>query len=319
MPVDPRAEDANAYRPPADLYPFESHWLDLDGGRLHYLDEGPRDAPVVLMVHGNPTWSFYYRNLVKALRGRYRCIVPDHMGCGLSDKPDDEHYPYQLERRIDDIDALMNHLGLAGQPLTLVVHDWGGMIGFGWATRAGAELRQCVVLNTAAFPMPESKRFPLALWFAGRTSLGAFAVRAFNAFSGGAARIGFKQPVSPEVRAGYVGPYDSWANRIATVRFVQDIPLKPGDRGYDIVERTEQDLSRYRQTPTMIAWGLRDFVFDHHFLARWEQILPHAEVERHENFGHYVLEDGGEALVERITHFIERHEPGADAATVAGP
>ncbi len=144
------------YQPPGNLYPFESHWLDIAGLRMHYLDEGPRDAPVVLMVHGNPTWSFYYRNLVLALRDRYRCIVPDHIGCGLSDKPGDDHYTYTLSRRISDLGALMEHIGPA-TPVHLVVHDWGGMIGFGWATERPAQIGNMVIGNTAAFPVARGK------------------------------------------------------------------------------------------------------------------------------------------------------------------
>ena len=119
--------------PPDHLYPFGNNYLEMRGLRMHYLDEGPRDAPPVLMLHGNPTWSFYYRNLVRALYGEFRCIVPDHIGCGLSDKPGDDAYDYRLKSRIEDIDTLINHLDLQ-QALTLVVHDWGGMIGFAWAS-----------------------------------------------------------------------------------------------------------------------------------------------------------------------------------------
>ncbi len=114
------------------LYPFRGHFLDLQGIRLHYLDEG-RGEPVV-MVHGNPTWSFYYRELVKALRDDYRVVVPDHVGCGLSDKPDDDRYDYTLDRRVADLEALLDHLGLTSD-LTLVLHDWGGMIGMAYASR----------------------------------------------------------------------------------------------------------------------------------------------------------------------------------------
>jgi pimeloyl-ACP methyl ester carboxylesterase len=141
-------------RPADRLYPFSSHFLETRGLRLHYLDEGPRDGPPVLMLHGNPTWSFYYRNLVLALRGQYRCIVPDHIGCGLSDKPGDESYDYRLRSRIEDLDTLLGTLDLR-QPLTLVGHDWGGMIGFAWAVRNPDRIARCVVLNTAAFPMPD--------------------------------------------------------------------------------------------------------------------------------------------------------------------
>jgi len=292
------------YRPPQELYPFESHWLDIDGHRLHYIDEGPRDAPVLLMVHGNPTWSFYYRNLVLRLRDRFRCIVPDHIGCGLSDKPDDEHYDYHLKRRIADLNALV--IATIGEqaPLSLVVHDWGGMIGFSWAASRADRIERCVVLNTAAFPMPADKKLPFALWLGGRTKLGAVLIRGVNAFSAAAARIAFKKPVSQQVRAGYTGPYNSWANRIATVRFVQDIPLKAGDRGYDIIAETALELHRFANKPVLLAWGMQDFVFDATFYRDWQRYLPKAELYPLEDCGHYVLEDGGEPLLDRIEEFL---------------
>ena len=305
---------AEAYRPPESLYPFQSHWLDLDGLRLHYLDEGPRDAPVLLMLHGNPTWSFYYRNLVLRLRDRFRCIVPDHMGCGLSDKPGDDRYDYHLAQRIADVDALVSATVGPEAPLSLVVHDWGGMIGFGWAASASERIERierCVVLNTAAFPLPEDKKLPFALWLGGRTPVGAALIRGFNAFSGMAARIAFKHPVAREVRAAYTGPYDSWENRIATLRFVQDIPLKPGDRGYDIVAGTAEQLHRFRDKPVFLGWGLQDFVFDASFYRTWQRHLPDAETYARDDCGHYILEDGGEPLLERIDTFLAPlAEPG---------
>lgn len=309
---------AEAYRPPAGLYPFESHWLDLDGHRLHYLDEGPRDAPPLLMLHGNPTWSFYYRNLVLALRDRYRCIVPDHIGCGLSDKPGDDTYDYHLAQRVADVGRLVDHLD-PGPSLGLVVHDWGGMIGFAWAAQQPDRIDRCVVMNTAAFPIPDSKRLPLGLWLAGRTPLGAPLVRGLNAFSGLAARVAFKKPVSAEVRQAFTGPYDSWNNRIATLRFVQDIPLRPGERGHDLVAVTGERLSAFADTPCLLAWGLRDFVFDHHFLEEWQRRLPHAEVHRYEDCGHYILEDAAPGLIDIIAEFLDRqitetHEHGLEHA-----
>lgn len=308
-----------SYLPPSDLYPFESHWLDIDGQRLHYIDEGPRDAPVLLMVHGNPTWSFYYRNLVLRLRDRYRCIVPDHIGCGLSDKPDDEHYDYHLERRIADLDALVRATIGDDAPLSLVVHDWGGMIGFSWAATRADRIERSVILNTAAFPMPTDKKFPFALWLGGRTKLGAGLIRGINAFSGMAARIAFKKPVSKEVRAGYTGPYNSWDNRIATVRFVQDIPLKEGDRGYKLIADTAQQLQRFAHKPALLVWGLKDFVFDETFYRVWQRYLPDAELYPLADCGHYVLEDGGEPLLDRIEQFLDSSpDPGDNARTAAG-
>jgi len=295
------------YQPPENLYPFESQWLSIDGIRMHFLDEGPRDAPVILMVHGNPTWSFYYRNLVLALRDRYRCIVPDHIGCGLSDKPGDSQYPYTLARRISDLGALMDHL----QPKTLihlVVHDWGGMIGFGWATGRPGQIGNMIIGNTAAFPLPAEKKLPAALWLVRNTKLGALLVQGLNAFSGIAARVAFKRPVSAEVRKAYTGPYDSWDNRIATLRFVQDIPLGSEDAGYKIVKTTESRLPELAGKPCLLAWGGKDFVFDKHFLKQWKHIFPHAQVLEYPDYGHYIFEDGGQALTQAISDFMDENE-----------
>jgi haloalkane dehalogenase len=300
------------FQVPNNLYPFESRWLDLGGIQMHYLDEGPRDAPIVLMVHGNPTWSFYYRNLILALRDRYRCIVPDHIGCGLSDKPADASYAYTLKQRISDLTALMNHVqnpGQVGAPVHLVVHDWGGMIGFGWAVEQPERVASMVVANTAAFPLPADKKMPATLSLVRNTKLGSFLVRGLNAFSGLASYIAFKKPVSKEVRQAYTAPYDSWDNRIATLRFVQDIPLAPEDPGYEIVQSTELRLHRFGNKPCMLAWGEKDFVFDLHFLKKWRQLFPHAEVHSYPDCGHYIFEDAGPGLVQAVGDFLDRqHE-----------
>ena len=284
------------------LYPFESRYFDLAGLRYHYLDEGRGEA--ILMLHGNPTWSFYYRDLVRGLRDRYRIIVPDHIGCGLSDKPDDSHYEYRLERRVDDLDALMEALDLEG-PLTLVLHDWGGMIGMAWALRHPDRVRRIVLLNTAAFHLPETKKLPAALWWVRNTSLAAFMVRRFNAFSRGAAWVCCRRKrLSRELRDAYCAPYDSWANRIATLRFVQDIPLRPGDRSYELVSEVESKLGSFADRPVLICWGDKDFVFDHHFLEVWQKHLPGAEVHRFPDCGHYVLEDAGDEILALVKRFL---------------
>ncbi len=274
---------------------------------MHYLDEGPRDARPVLMLHGNPTWSFYYRNLVQAMRGKFRCIVPDHIGCGLSEKPGEDKYDYRLASRIEDVDALLRHLNLS-TPLSLVVHDWGGMIGFAWAVQNPVRISKMVILNTAAFPIPEEKRMPPALGMVRDLKLGQFLTLRFNAFSAIAARVGFKKPVAKEVRDAYKLPYDSPANRIATARFVQDIPLSEKDAGFDILLRTAEHLYLLKDKPCLIAWGERDFVFDKTFLNRWLEYFPEAELHRYEDCGHYILEDGGPALVDTIRKFIEIKE-----------
>jgi len=297
------------YQPPKDLYPFESNWLNIAGNNMHYLDEGPPDAPIVLMLHGNPTWSFYYRNLVLALRDRFRCIVPDHIGCGLSEKPAADSYPYTLARRISDLDALIKHIEPTA-PIHLIVHDWGGMIGFGWAADKPDKIASMVIANTAAFPLPADKKFPPALGLVRNTQLGAILVQGLNAFSGLAARVAFKKPVSAEVRNAYTGPYDSWDNRIATLRFVQDIPLGPKDPGYNIIENTEARLPEFADKPCLLVWGEKDFVFDLHFLRKWQRILPNAKVLSYPDYGHYVIEDGGQPLTQAISDFLDQDDSG---------
>lgn len=288
---------------PRSLYPFDGQTFDRDGLSMHYLDEGEGDP--VVMVHGNPTWSFYYRKLVLALAPEgYRCIVPDHIGMGLSDKPGDDRYAYTLESRVDDLGRLIDHLDLDSK-ITLVVHDWGGMIGMGWAARHADRIGRLVILNTGAFPLPAGRAFHAPLRFT-RTALGGLLVRRFNAFSAIAARkCVTRRPMPKDVRDAYTAPYDSWDDRIATLRFVQDIPLRDEDPGYAIVRDTGEGLHQFRETPTAIFWGDKDFVFDQPFLDEWRRHLPEAEVTQFADCGHYVLEDAAEEIVPAVKRFLE--------------
>jgi len=184
------------------------------------------------------------------------------------------------------------------------------MIGFGWAVERPGQIGNMVIGNTAAFPLPAEKKLPAALWLVRNTKLGALLVQGLNAFSGIAARVAFKKPVSAEVRNAYTGPYDSWDNRIATLRFVQDIPLKPEDPGYSIVQMTESRLPVFADKPCLLAWGEKDFVFDHHFLKQWKRLFPQAKVLEYPDCGHYIFEDGGPVLTQAISDFMDQNEHG---------
>ncbi len=268
---------------------------------MHFVDEG--SGPPVLMVHGNPSWSFYYRNLLLALRATHRCIAPDHIGMGLSDKPEDASYDYTLAQRIDDLEALVASLNFS-EPLTLVLHDWGGMIGMGWAIRHPEQVARLVILNSAAFPLPAGKPLPWLLKLA-RTPLGAVLVRGFNAFARGTARVGCtRHRMPPEISAAYRAPYDSWANRIATLRFVQDIPLHLRDRSYALVHHVAGNLDLFQALPALIVWGGKDFVFDNDFLAQWRESLPKAKLRYLADAGHYVLEDAADEVIPLIADFV---------------
>lgn len=286
-------------------YPFASNYIDLNGLKYHYLDEGSGDP--VVMVHGNPSWSFYYRDLAKELRDNYRVIVPDHIGCGLSDKPDDSHYSYTLQQRVDDLDALLENLDI-GDKVTLVVHDWGGMIGMAWASRHPEKIARLVILNTAAFHLPEMKSFPLGLKICRDTGLGTFLVRGLNMFARGAAWVGCKRKRMPlKLQNLYCNPYNNWQNRIATLRFVQDIPLKPEDPGYELISQVETSLAKFSAVPMCICWGEKDFVFDRKFLSEWRRHFPQADVHSFPDCGHYILEDAKDDIIPLISQFLSGH------------
>lgn len=286
-------------------YPFTPRRFDVRPGiAMSYLDEGPADGEVVVMLHGNPSWSFYWRHLVAGLRDRYRCIVPDHVGMGLSDRPGDTDYAYTLQSRVDDLDTLLKHLGIDG-PVTLAVHDWGGMVGFGWALRDPARVRRLVVLNTAAFPLPADKPMPWQLSLGRDSRIGGFLIRAFHLFARGAAWTGTERSLPREVRRAYIAPYTGWRNAIGTLRFMQDIPLGEGDRAWPLLAESARVLPQYADRPVFIGWGLRDFVFDRHFLDGFTRALPNAQVHAFEDANHYVLEDRHEVLVPAIRAFLD--------------
>jgi haloalkane dehalogenase len=287
-------------------YSFTPRRFEVRPGiAMSYLDEGPSDGETIVMLHGNPSWSYYWRHLAIGLRDRYRCIVPDHVGMGLSDKPGDDRYRYTLQSRVDDLSALLAHLRIDG-PVTLAVHDWGGMIGFGWALSHAAQVKRLVITNTAAFPLPAAKKMPWQLSFGRDSRLGALAIRGLNAFSGIASYVGVERRMPTDVRRAYVAPYDSWANRIATLRFVQDIPLSERDAAWPLVAEAGKRLPEFADRPAFIGWGLRDFVFDKHCLQGFTDALPQAEVMSFDDAGHYVLEEKHKVLVPAIRAFLER-------------
>jgi cis-3-alkyl-4-acyloxetan-2-one decarboxylase len=285
---------------------YVSHptFFDLRGLRYHYVDQGQGD-PVVL-VHGNPTWSFAFRSLIDALKTDHRVIAPDHIGCGLSEKPPDERYEYRLKQRVDDLEALLEHLGVR-ERITLVLHDWGGMIGMAYASRHPERIKRLVILNTAAFRLPAGKKLPWQIWIIRNTFLGPLLVRGLNLFSEGLVRWCVTRRLTPDERAGYLGPYGSWRDRIAVLRFIQDIPLSERDPSYEIVKQTEESLPRFADVPMLICWGARDFVFDDAFLRGWQERFPRAEVHRFEKAHHLVLEDEGPIVVELVKDFFRRH------------
>lgn len=277
------------------LYPFKSNFFRLtDNLSLHYLDEGKGEP--MLMLHGNPTWSFYYRNLVAEFSQSHRVIVPDHIGCGLSDKPQD--YEYTLKQHIDNLERLVAELKL--KDFVLVVHDWGGAIGFGLLKRHPELVKKIVILNTAAYT---SEVIAFQINMCRIPVLAEQVIRRLNGFALVATYMAVAKKMSPEIRKGYLFPYDHYKNRIAIAKFVADIPMTPKHRSYQTLKNIELSLAQH-QCPILILWGKKDFCFHDYFLNRWREIYPHAAVKTFENAGHYVLEDAGDEIIAELKKFI---------------
>jgi cis-3-alkyl-4-acyloxetan-2-one decarboxylase len=277
-------------------YPFAPKRFATPAGTLSYLDEGQGDEAVV-MVHGNPTWSYFYRNVVRALSPRIRCIVPDHLGCGLSDKPQD--WDYTLPNHIANLRALLDSLKL--RRIHLIVHDWGGPIGLGALLPQADKLGRVVILNTAAFA---DTVIPARIRFCRFPLLGELVVRGSNGFAWPATWMAVAKPLPDEVKRGFLFPYDSWANRIATHRFVVDIPSGKGTASDAALAQIEQALPELKNHPVQILWGGQDFCFNRHYFERWWTLLPLAQADYLETAGHYLLEDEKDRCLEIVTRHL---------------
>lgn len=291
-------------------YPFASHFFDLDGLRYHYVDEG--SGPTLLLVHGNPTWSFAWRNLINALSPHYRVVAVDHIGCGFSDKP--QEYPYCLAQHVANLERFVAGLDL--REITLLGHDWGGAIGMGTAAALPERFSSFVLFNTAAF---RSTRIPLRIAICRIPLLGALAVRGLNLFALAALHMAVekRERITPAVRAGYLAPYRTWHDRIAVLRFIQDIPLSQSHPSYATLAAIEESLPKFRDRPMLLVWGERDWCFTPEFLGEFQRRFPQAETLRFPDAGHYVFEDAHERIATRVEEFLKERSPRGRAAAVS--
>ena len=303
--LDLRLKNEELWRP---LYPFESHYMQIGGFNLHYIDEKPEEEPsgglpVLLMVHGNPTWSFFFRSLIEKFRTRYRVIAVDHIGCGLSEKPPRSVYPYSLDRRAGDLCRLIKKLNL--KDITLIAHDWGGAVGMGAATRLPDRFSRLVLMNTAAF---RSQRCPIRIRMGRIPALSRFLIQGMNLFCRAAVRMATNRPegLSEGVIAGLTAPYNCWKNRVAVCEFVRDVPLSEHHRSYKTLQEIEEKLPLFHDKPVLLLWGVQDWCFPTDFLKRFLTYYPAADVVKLERAGHYLLEDAPEDAGGAIERFLDK-------------
>ena len=280
-------------------FPFEPRYASVGRVRLHYVDEGPADAPPVLFVHGNPTWSYLWRRPIAELssEGR-RCVAFDHMGFGRSDKPP-YLSGYSLQAHIHNALALIDQLDL--RDVTLVVHDWGGPIGLGAMLERMDRLAGIVLINTWAWELPSF--LPPFLREFRAEGLGEILALGGNLFvesiPGGMA----KRAHDPLMMSAYRAPFPDYWSRVGTLAFQRDIPLTERDRSAGLIASIHERLDSLK-VPTLLVWGMRDRVFQPIFLDQWRELFPHAETVELEDAGHFLVEDRPDAITSALEKFL---------------
>jgi pimeloyl-ACP methyl ester carboxylesterase len=287
-----------------DLLPYPSHELGVGAHTLRYLDVGSGDD-VLLCVHGNPTWSFYWRGVIGRFADSHRVIAVDHVGCGRSDKPPRGAFDYTLAAHRDNLVALIDSLDL--KRVTLIAHDWGGAIGLASLLERRDRFDRIVLLNTGAFPPPyvpvriAACRFPL---------LGTAAVRGLNAFARAATSMAMSRTrMNCETARGLLAPYDSWQNRVAIDAFVRDIPMSKRHPTYSTLENLEAELPSLAGLPSLLVWGMKDWCFRPECLRRFQSAWPSAKSVEIADAGHYVIEDAPGETLDAIDEFLAQTKP----------
>jgi haloalkane dehalogenase len=276
-------------------YPFASHYFEVPAGRLHYLDEGT--GPPVVMVHGNPTWSFLYRALIKRLRRDHRCVAMDHLGFGLSDKPRD--WSYLPEDHAANLAALIESLGL--KSIALVVQDWGGPIGLSYALANRENVERIVIMNTWAWPVNRDPYYVAFSAFVGGP-IGRALIRRYNFFARSVMprAFGDRSKLSPTVHEHYLHPLATPQDRTGCLVLPKQII-----KSTPWLSELWQGMSTLNGKPILIVWGMKDIAFREKELMRWERTFPEARSIRLDSVGHYVQEEAPDELAEAVVSFLK--------------
>jgi len=293
-------------------WPYAPKWFETPEGRIHFIDEGPRDGVPIVMVHGNPTWSYLYRRCIKAVTSwDFRAIAMDHLGFGRSDKPS-RASAYSIQRHADRFEALLETLDLRNA--VIVVQDWGGPIGLSWAARHPDRVSGLFVLNTF-FQRPVAKVPLPGILHAFRTPVvGEILVKGANAFVKGflfEAGLYDRSRLTGADKSAYLAPHPTWSSRTGVLAFPRQIPSGPQGPVSDFVAREGARLaSAFADKPVKIVWPMNDVAFGPETLdGMWLKSFPHADVSRIEKAGHFIQEDAPEAVVSELMGFIDQVQP----------
>ena len=280
-------------------WPYEPRWFAADAGRTHYVDEGPRDGTPVVMLHGNPAWSYLYRRFIPELTGAgHRAIAVDLLGFGRSDKPDDEP-AYSVVRHTGRVGPLLDMLDL--HDACLVVHDWGGPIGLPWAVANEGRVARLMILNTFAPTLPAPMGRGLTLRLLRLRGTGELIAKLRGGLTedfllGAGTRR--RERLDHNAKAAYRAPYPDAASRTGVLAFPRQVPLSDDTPVAELTRETDALLRRhFHDRPARICWGMRDVLFGPEVLDRWRDTLPNARVTRLDGAGHFVQEDAYERVI----------------------
>jgi len=287
-------------------WPYEPRWFQTPDGSLHYVDEGPRDGRPVVLVHGNPTWGYLWRNFIPPLaEAGFRVIVPDHLGFGRSDKPDDPPL-YRIPRHAERCDMLLESLDL--KDATVVPQDWGGPIGLAWAALHPERIHSLAILNTFTHRPAAKVELPLPLRLFRTPGVGELLVKGMNAFVRGFLfKAGLVHPerLGSQERAAYLAPHPTWSSRTGILVFPREIPAGPEGPVSDYLDSVHDRLMALRSKPIFIAWAMKDVAFLPEYLDDlWLKDFPDAQVLRLPDAGHYLQEDAHETIVPELLQFL---------------
>jgi haloalkane dehalogenase len=278
-----------------ELLPYASNFIELDGHTIHYLDEGC--GPTLLMLHGNPTWSFLYRHLIAALRGRFRCVAMDYPGFGLSTAA--EGYEPLPERHASVVEAFVRALGL--KKFTPIVQDWGGPIGLSVAGRDPSRVERLVILNTWAWPVDDDPHFVRFSNIMGG-AIGGFAIRHFNAFVNMMIPMGTpRRTLSSAAMNAYRRPMSTAARRHATNVFPRAIV-----KSTPFLSEVQRGLAAIADKPALIVWGDKDIAFRAKERERFESVFASHTTVLVPGAGHFMQEDAHDEIAAAIDDWWSR-------------
>ena len=277
-----------------DSFPYKANYQEINGFQMHYVDEG-KGEPIV-MFHGMPTWAYLYRHFIKTLSKNNRVIVPDQMGFGKSEVPQDK--PYLLKQHLDNTTKLLINLDL--QDITLVVQDWGGPIGIGFGVHNSERIKRLIIMNTSIGVMKEGTK----PWYQPLVEKGIY--ESFISNIEGLIKSGIynKKNINDQILKAYSAPFPNKESLIGAFAWPKDIPVGDSHPSAKAMQYIRQNLDILKNKEKILIWGLKDPIFSVSMINWWEKIYPGIKVYQIENASHFLQEDAPQEIISIIQKFI---------------